>query len=225
MTKSAISILKRATKAHVDRTTLTESEYQFLFEAIKTLTQATSSQTFEYYEAFKEEWQNALSYKEYSRVDSHQAFNMGACWAALSIAEELLKEPTTQEEDASRQRKCDSQKDLLRIIYDNPGISHGDLAKEAGKSVSRLSQILHNLEPFDLISIQPMGRNKYYYLNDFSKRILASEETAKKEPHTGNTISVNDFTVRIIRHQQNQLPHDRVPQPKITNDFVNAMQM
>lgn len=117
-------------------------------------------------------------YGDFGKAARLQIFLYGSIWAGIRMIERRHKK-------IDRQRKLEelipyySDKEwLLRAIYDKPGIRHKDLAKEGGKSVSQLSQIISKASKDALISYHRLGREKYYFLMDSGEAVY--QEIARR---------------------------------------------
>lgn len=62
---------------------------------------------------------------------------------------------------------------ITRLIHECPGITHGDLAKEAKIEVNHLSNIMKRLENREAVSSVKTGRDKHYYLSSSGEDALA----------------------------------------------------
>lgn len=109
----------------------------------------------------------------YSDFDDSEEifFYKAACWAAVSIYRDVEEELAEQENAESLKGLLDTYADVFKIIEENPGICHSDIAKRLGNSVSRQSQIMSTLVDRGLIAGVKRGRNKDYYITSKTKRL------------------------------------------------------
>ena len=103
-------------------------------------------------------------YELHDEMTSETAFQIGACWGGVAAAgkcEEHQQDSALEKEELSFVGR---HQNLFRAIMDEPGSSHGELAKTLGFSDPRLSQIMREAKPYQLISASMQGRSKHYYL-------------------------------------------------------------
>jgi len=104
------------------------------------------------------------------------ALTYGKLWSIVNLVEmaehdELSKRSI--EEDAIR---FQNRYELFKIIKNNYGIAHNDLANYAKISVSALSQFMGKMENGRYVFYRQFGRNKYYYITDSGAELIKKIE-------------------------------------------------
>ena len=110
-----------------------------------------------------------VQFGDFKEVSTDMVLLYGKLWAVMNQAEVAEKEESLRlsiDDDAKRFK--DKYK-LFRAIRDDSGISHSDLARETGMSVSHLSQAVGKLDNGKYFISRQLGRRKYYYITDMEK--------------------------------------------------------
>lgn len=111
------------------------------------------------------------NYSDLSKSDE-RVFDLGACWACLNVYLDADEIHAERQKESSLRMLLQKHRPLFRIVEENPGIGHAELANALGGKIARLSQIMSELKATDLISSVKLGRHKNYYLTSKSKHLL-----------------------------------------------------
>lgn len=150
------------------------------------------------YQALSDLVNKMWHYGDFGKATRLQVFLYGSIWAGIRMIERKRK-------NASRKTKLEElisyytdKEWLLKIICDNPGIRHKDLAKLGGKSVSQLSQMVSRASKDELISYHRLGREKYYFLMDSGETVYKEIAERRKRLYHYNT-ELSDYELLALR--------------------------
>ncbi|MDW7656410.1 MAG: hypothetical protein SCM11_04460 [Bacillota bacterium] len=162
-----------------------EEQVHLLMEEIgKRIEQADFKHFPDAYHQLQHYLQRNLQYGRTEALSSDDAVTFGALWAICSLAEATVKrhgEDHLLSEAAQLYKKHLS---FFRIMQKNPGIKHGDLAKQCNKSPSELSQLVARLQWERYFSFSKAGREKYYYLEKRGEDLLNEMEKKASTDYT-----------------------------------------
>ena len=92
--------------------------------------------------------------------------------AYAKASEERMEEDAKHECDVMKLERDDKRYYMLKVIYENRGISHKNLAAATNASPSRLSQIVGQMKNDRYFICHQIGRCKYYYITDIGETLL-----------------------------------------------------
>lgn len=132
-------------------------------------------------------------YDLYDDMTSGAAFSIGACWGGVTTAQKCEEHRRDSEQENEEQRFVKEHLALFEAIESNPGSCHHEIAQALGVSDPRLTQIVKDTKPYQLISTSIRGRSKHYYLTRKGKeRYCAHLDECRKtsyddiRPHFGD---------------------------------------
>ena len=105
-------------------------------------------------------------------------FQMGELNTCISMLNDVIHKRNIKEAEENNRELFDKNLLIFLSIYDEPGITHRDLANKSGKSASGLTNFINKVRPFGYIIQSSLGRNKHYYLTEKGNILLKNKKKA-----------------------------------------------
>lgn len=116
------------------------------------------------FDGFAQRLQDIYAYELFDDLTSDMVFRLGACWGGVTTAQKCEEHQQDSEHKEEELRFIRKNRDLFDIIKKKPGRCHHEIAQALGISDPRLTQIVKEAKPYQLISTSIQGRSKHYYL-------------------------------------------------------------
>lgn len=131
------------------------------------------------------------------------SFGIGSAWSVSVLLSGRLNKTYDNAEEARRFRCFRKHLNVLKAVAAHPLFSHGDLAREIGKTDGRLSQIVAELKASRLLLVDKLGRENRYELTSFAKRLLDDELSGAEGQDIDNECkpSIADQAQQWVREQ------------------------
>ena len=175
---------------------LDEEQAYILFEGILDRMMSEEEENVPNYSHLSDLLEDKWHYKDLDDTSSEELFLMGGLWGSIQVAESYFKRLKKQEMIKNLVSVHRKNTSFFRIIYQNPGIRHKDLAIKLKQSPSQLSQFVFGMEKEGLISCNRVGREKYYYLQKYGELVYKALEKEKKK-YGAKEALVNQNTLKM----------------------------
>lgn len=112
-------------------------------------------------------------YKSFESMTQEQSFIYGGIWGCLRMVESLKKKEDSNRKgnQVALKYEAGTMFQVLQSIYDVPGVQNKELAEICNVTTARISQITNSALMDGLITAQPMGKEKSYYIKKYGGNV------------------------------------------------------
>ena len=111
--------------------------------------------------------------EKYKEKSPEVSYGMGAMWGAVGVYDSFVQHVAERSSDAIRMLVLENYASILAEVMKSPGITHSELAEKCQKSKSRLTQIVSDINEYNLLASVRNGREKHYYLTEYAEEKLS----------------------------------------------------
>ena len=115
--------------------------------------------------------------EKYKEKSPEVSYGMGAVWGAVGVYDSFARHVAEKNNDAVRRLVLENYSSIFAEVMKSPGITHSELAERCQKSKSRLTQIVSDIDEYDLLASVRNGREKHYYLTEYAEEKLSPPKT------------------------------------------------
>ena len=148
-----------------------EDSVHIFFEGIVDKLQSMDGKEPPEYQKLVAKMDEMWQYRQLEEISPELIFLCGGLWGGAKVLKLCRKREKQQISLDLLVRKYKSEEWIFRVLSENPGIKHKDLAEKGRVSISRLSQLTATMQREGLITYNRVGREKYYYLRPEGEKV------------------------------------------------------
>ena len=139
---------------------------------------------------------NKVQFGNLNEISADMLLVYGKLWSIATLVEVVEQEESMVQSIDDDVIQFENKYVIFKAIRDKSGITHDDLAKAAGVSVSSLSQFISKLDYGKYFVSSQIGRRKYYYITDNGRELIDKIEIRS------SVTNIADFRSNYVKNPE-----------------------